>query len=764
MSDRESYLGKENITNISKLRVFNSQIVNEISNNTTLSENSDSLISTEHAVKTFSDNLVNSISVEENVGEVYSLSILDGRVRSNGYKPDFMRADGTLAKVTTLTFSDELLLKINGVNVSYLGSNIVVSGLPVSPATTMTCLVNNVTYTGQDYTRHTREIPIDTIGANAAAFNGQLVGYTNGTETGLAILDTTVPAKLKNCIRGICLDSTGTPKSAQTLTDNAVITIHKADWIFAKNDSATVVPYSTTVAANTTPQYSAIQPTAPTLNMVWYDKVVGKYKIWNGASFIDFNAIPIGIAVMSSTACIATHSFDFEQIIKQTNTIKLKKYSNSKIITKNNAFTCAVYQKIIEFRNAYLTWDMAIHLETGYLEAANTTYFMYVTDEGRPIISPEYPRFVDELRTFRHPNYPWRCVGSSYNDSSSNLSDPHDLNGTVGGIEVFDTGGSFVWKKPVGYNKRIKVTVVGAGGSGGGSTQTELVANGTFASGASWTLDTGLTIGAGVLTISSAAIAAAAAAQNITMYAGLQYSTSFTITARTGGSVRIKLGNTVGITRASVGTFVQTLTCTNPNENVLKLEVVAAPTGVQTLSIDNVTVTITAASIGLNGGTSSFGTFVSATGGTGGNHATAVAGGTGGTGGVGISATNGFTPTNGGTGLLGSGGSGGNAGPFDTVSTVSPGLGAPASSQADGGDFGAGGAGSNSPFGGGGGAGAGAADKNIGSTTKQLSTTQTGDDFIDVNTVDVIVASQTPLLMTNVGKGARGAVVIEYID
>lgn len=120
----------------------------------------------------------------------------------------------------------------------------------------------------------------------------------------------------------------------------------------------------------------------------------------------------------------------------------------------------------------------------------------------------------------------------------------------------------------------------------------ELCPNGTFASGTSWTTGTGWAIAAGVASIS------AAATGNLTStllaVAGYAYEITYTVTARSAGSVTVTFGGATGTARSATGTYTETLITSSAAALVF-----AGTTA--TLSIDNVSVRIVSTSIVPNG-------------------------------------------------------------------------------------------------------------------------------------------------------------------
>lgn len=100
----------------------------------------------------------------------------------------------------------------------------------------------------------------------------------------------------------------------------------------------------------------------------------------------------------------------------------------------------------------------------------------------------------------------------------------------------------------------------------------ELVTNGDFSSAVGWTLQTGWTIGSGVLSGNVAAAAFANAGTSVSFVAGRAYQITFTITSYTSGAVRSRISGGTDVfsatDRASVGTFTDTLVAVAGNNTI----------------------------------------------------------------------------------------------------------------------------------------------------------------------------------------------------
>lgn len=127
--------------------------------------------------------------------------------------------------------------------------------------------------------------------------------------------------------------------------------------------------------------------------------------------------------------------------------------------------------------------------------------------------------------------------------------------------------------------------------TGDWANPSEMVTNGDFASGASWTAGTGWAIGAGVATGTAAT---GTLTQTIAFAASRRYRVTYTVSGYVGGAVQVQLtGGTAvgGSSRTANGTYTEVIEAHSGGNTTLTFTQTAAFTG----SIDNVSVTLDAA-------------------------------------------------------------------------------------------------------------------------------------------------------------------------
>ena len=344
-------------------------------------------------------------------------TILSGAVLSTSILPDFIRANGAAASFQVLGNTTNLVMNVNG-TATTISTDITESGLTTAPGSNNTCLVDDGDLSGQDSSKTQGEngttLTINTAGSEITGRIGEYAAFKTGTEYMLAYIESAT--ELTNIYRGYFVDSSGNALDRVALTDNDTLTIMSTGWIFAEDDSTTIdVTY-------VTPIYSDTTPGSPATGDYWYDRANVLWKRYDGASFVQIDRLPIGIAVIDASNCVATRSFNFTKNYRSDNPVRLEYVSNTVVKAQIKDFELSVYGVNLNTRYSDFTWDITADLESGQSEGASTTYYAYVDEEGQAVLSDTPP--YDQrgvLGGFYHPHESWRCVGSVDNDGSSNF-------------------------------------------------------------------------------------------------------------------------------------------------------------------------------------------------------------------------------------------------------------------------------------------------------------------------------------------------------
>ena len=396
--------------------------------------------------------------------------IISCLTKSTSELPEFLRADGTLNELTLLDTSIPLKINIEGVEIEYNNTSITLTSLTTAPATNNTCLVDDANLTGQEESKFQGEdntvLTVDTMGSEITSLIGTLQAFKidNGSDIGYFYAYVKSATELTNLYRGWYFDSTGNPVRRITINDGDTITLLNTAYIYAKTDGATLeVNYNGWT-------YSATAPGSPLDNDVYFDLTLNKFRIYNLAGAAWEDCLPIGMAILDDTACIATKSFDFAKIYDDYMNINYEVENVTTIKSIDYDSRISSYGEQLSFDKNFVRHDIATDLESPFSEEADTKYYAYITQAGEPKLSPLKPHWRPELKGYYHPTESWRYVVNVQNDSGSDFAGiGFDIRfvASAAGIEVFTSSGTFLKKPGV---DRYKITVTGGGGGAGTST------------------------------------------------------------------------------------------------------------------------------------------------------------------------------------------------------------------------------------------------------------------------------------------------------
>jgi hypothetical protein len=362
--------------------------------------------------------------------------IVSGRVDGNN-QPMYLQPDGTLAKIDLLATTVNLATVINGESVVFTADDSI-DGLPTTAGGAADqCQVNDASLTDQEFTRTLGErysvIPIDTLGANVSAKDGTLQAFQKDSEIFIAEIDVAAGV-LKNAKRGWMFDDLDSNSGRDTLADGDTITLLRMTWVFGNkvDDANRDLDFT-----QNQPYVSGSQPAGAVNGDYWFDLVNQTWKKLEGASFNVVDSILLGVCAVNDTACIGARSLDFDKPYSSLNTLELQYEGVENVRSKEQNVKISLYGTQYFYNNGEIDWTMSANLDAGVVEAADTTYYLYLTDQGDAKISDISPHErLDVLRGFYHPSKPWRCVGSVDNDSGSDF----DSESVEGLDEVYGAG------------------------------------------------------------------------------------------------------------------------------------------------------------------------------------------------------------------------------------------------------------------------------------------------------------------------------------
>lgn len=341
-------------------------------------------------------------------------------ISASNQMPAYLIPSGTTNSITIKGTTTPLVFRIKGTQYT-LSSDVVLSGLVMAPATNNTALVNDPTLVGDVFSTVKGEygstLNIDTAGTAIAALIGSYAAFkiVDGGNTEYFTAFVQSPTQLVSLRRGFFFDSTVSPLPRITINDNDVITLMKLTFLFIHSDL-------TAEAVYTNPTYSAAQPSSPAVGDYWFNMTTNVWNRFTGSSWVDANATLIGIVITNTTATIGARPQDFFANVTRDISLELDYVDVTEVHGTQQQAIVDVMGKEYSFGQDDLVWDITTDLESGFIEATSTMYFLYITELGAKKMSPIYPQLRQDFDgTFYHPYLQWRAVGMAFNDASSNL-------------------------------------------------------------------------------------------------------------------------------------------------------------------------------------------------------------------------------------------------------------------------------------------------------------------------------------------------------
>ena len=344
--------------------------------------------------------------------------VLSGAVRSTSDFPDFLRPAGTgggLAFDLTAAATD-LVLDINATKVVFT-TDITTSGLTAAPSSNNTCLINDTTLAGADYTQTLGEdgssITVDAMGSELTDKVGEYVALKNNTSNELFICYIESVTKLTTARRGFFFDDSGDPIVRADLNNNEVLEILSLGFIFADNDTTTLdITY-------TNPITSTVEPASPSTGDYWNDLNTNLWKRYSGSAFVSLGRTFVGYVVCDDTDCLGVRPAYFHKSYSDLNTLSLILEDDDTIRTSKKSSAISVYGNSLFYDFNFVKWTAAASFETGVTRTLSTVYYLYVTEDGDTKISNKKP--YDESAFMLgeyHPYESWRFISQIFNNSS----------------------------------------------------------------------------------------------------------------------------------------------------------------------------------------------------------------------------------------------------------------------------------------------------------------------------------------------------------
>lgn len=341
--------------------------------------------------------------------------IVSGKTRSTSESADYLRPAGTGASFTLLATAINLKIDVTG-TIAEFTADVVKLALPVAPATNNLCTVSTGA-SGEDITKNLGEngtvLFVSGMQSELTSRIGEFVALRNQATDELFYCYINSSTELINARRGFFFDSSGLPVPRDVLNDGNSLQLLSLGFIFAENDGATVdVSYSN-------PVIGADEPGSPATGDYWLDTNINVWKRYSGSAFVQINRTFAGFVVIDTADCVGTRPEDFDKAYRSDNSLSVKTESVDVIVSIPDEFLISVDNQEFDFDFCFMRWDAASDFESGVTRTKDRQYWLYITENGEPIISDKKP--YDRLgfmRGWYHPYESWRAVAQIYNNSA----------------------------------------------------------------------------------------------------------------------------------------------------------------------------------------------------------------------------------------------------------------------------------------------------------------------------------------------------------
>lgn len=333
--------------------------------------------------------------------------IVSGKAKTSG-APNFIAAGSGLT-VDLDAAATDLVCYIDDIKYTFQDF-LTFSGLTAAPSTNNTCLINDPSLQGQGFTRYIGEwddeyLTIDTIGSEITALDGQIAAFKTSNEVLLCHVDTT-----NNRLKPIFRNFAGT---FDPLYDNTTLTLLKLNTLLLKSDGIVKV------VSTYYPESVDVSPAAGTAGKIYIERDTGRIGYDDGA-VISYDYIILGFGICSSSVCSYVRAYDFDLSCQDSIDITMRIKDASTITIKSGSFANVNGYNISSYADIDVTTssDMA----SGETIAANSVYYIYITDAGEFYFSIKPPRRQAwPFKGFYHVSEYWRCVGEFETNGSSEV-------------------------------------------------------------------------------------------------------------------------------------------------------------------------------------------------------------------------------------------------------------------------------------------------------------------------------------------------------
>jgi len=319
---------------------------------------------------------------------------------------------GTAANVILSVGVTPLVYAIGSQNYT-ISVNQTVSGLSLAPSTNNNCVLANFGFNGLQWTKmagqYGTQINCTSVGSSVPL--ATMSAFLNGTEIFLANASATA---LSSAWRGSFFNSASARIEAATMQTSGTVSVLKLAWIFANSNGSLAVTY-------TNPTISAAQPTSPNAGDYWYNTGTLSWMFYI-SSWQTAAVVPLGICAQGTAACLGARTFDTYVSPSAQNELQLDYGGTASVIDHGIFSTVQVFGTKLNFGATKTNWNIPGNLGDSLSVSPNTTYFMYLSENGSPSITDKFPLQRKDLLGLYHPHETWRCIGSVKTDNSTNFS------------------------------------------------------------------------------------------------------------------------------------------------------------------------------------------------------------------------------------------------------------------------------------------------------------------------------------------------------
>lgn len=457
-----SLIGRSNYSRLNRLIINSKVVIDKISDDETLSGNSDSTLVTERAISGYINQKLGQMTYILNEGDYIDYGIVYGKSNTDSDKTNFFIGNLSDSKEYTLLVNGMFQIK-NGIDLyNYVGGNIT-TNIITSPTDKLVVEVNEDPLWVNDRldSKYVNEVSYTYTSGVVADFDQQLCTYQTTNEFGLCYVDN-ANSKIIFQERGSSVDNVGETIERGTMNNGDTIEITPVYWSFASTESESITTYERT------PVKSIVAPLTPDNGDMWFDQSTGYWNTYNSTTTLWelSNLVHTGFVFVKSTGIFGFKSNNMITPLKEYNNVSLYRQSTYEIASEQYNVVLSTFNNIFEDNNNKIIWNIYDHMETGFVATPYTPYYLYLSSKGQPMVSPEYPTINDVTQRVLHPYNHFVCVGMVYTDSIGNLLTPFDYNGGMGEDIIYADAGEYVWSALPNKDETITVFACGAGGNG----------------------------------------------------------------------------------------------------------------------------------------------------------------------------------------------------------------------------------------------------------------------------------------------------------